>query len=127
VISLAFISIGDCCCFYRRKNIISIRLTFQKIKPLRIVLNTYCRIGIDPVSTLAGVIEKSRTIGLGLYKHVYYGLLVLGDLQIVFLSFLSIKELVFLGGLNSSIQYTSIHTVFCQAGGITLYIGVRLD
>ena len=69
-----------------------------------IVLSTYGRVRIDPVGSLAGVIEKAGAIGLGLNEHVNDGLLVLGDLQIVLLLLGGrVQQGVVLAGLDSGV------------------------
>jgi len=79
---------------------------------IRVGKISYSRVRVYPVGTLAGVIEKSSTEGLGLHKHINDGLLVFRDLQVGLVlgidfdlrsSCLSCGSLVFLSSLNGSV------------------------
>lgn len=71
---------------------------------------TYRIIRVDPVGTLARVIEKTSTVSLRLHKHVYDRFLVFRDLQIVLLGslLLDVEQLVLLCGLDGGIEDISL-------------------
>ena len=74
------------------------------------LFSTYRIIRVDPVGTLARVIEKTSTVSLRLHKHVYDRFLVLRDLQIVLLGslLLNVEQLVLLSGLDGGIEDISL-------------------
>ena len=95
------------------------RLMLQQSK-VRIVYSTYCRVRVDPVGSLAGVIEETSTEGLGLNQHINDGFFVLGNLQVVLLgSLLSIKLDVVLICFYGGVKYTLVESS-TQILGITL-------